>query len=99
MLCRGVGGASCGRKGYRRFMAGIESGSDASGAVPLVKVLSRRQCRRMFSRYARRRGALPITSSSSHVFPSRAPSTGARRRRLEKWAGHWGWYLTIRARR
>jgi len=98
MLCRGVRRGELWKKGYRRLMAGIEHGSDTSGAVPLVKVLSRRQCRRMFSGYA----SVDVRSDHidySHVFPSRAPSAGERRRRLEKWAGYWGWYLTIRARR
>jgi ubiquinone/menaquinone biosynthesis C-methylase UbiE len=98
MLCRGVRRGELWKKGYRRLMASIEHGSEASGAVPLVKVLSRRQCRRMFTRYA----SVHIRSDHidySHVFPSRSPSVGARRRRLENWAGYWGWYLTVVARK
>jgi SAM-dependent methyltransferase len=98
MLCRGVRRGELWRKGYTRLMAGIEHGAEASGAVPLVKVLSRRQCRRMFSRYA----SADVRSHHvdySHVFPSRPPSVGERRLRLERWAGYWGWYLTVVARK
>ena len=70
----------------------------ALSASSAVKVVSRRQCYRMFSRYS----SVDVRSDHidyNHVFPSRAPSVGERRRRLEKWAGYWGWYLTVRARR
>jgi len=96
MLCRGIRHGELWRKGYRRMLAGIERGSESSGAQPLVKVLSRRQCRRLFSGYSR----VAVRTDHvdySHVFPSRAPSTGARRQRIERWAGHWGWYLTVAA--
>lgn len=98
MLCRGVRRGELWKKGYRRLLAGIEHGSETSGASPLVKVLSRRQCRRMFAGFA----SVDVRTDHvdySHVFPSRAPSSGADRRLVEKWAGYWGWYLTIRARR
>lgn len=98
MLCRGLRHGELWRKGYRRFMAGIEHGSEASGAVPLVKVLSRRQCRQLFARYSE----VDIRSDHieyGHVWVSRAPTLGEQRLRLEKWAGYWGWYLTVRARK
>jgi SAM-dependent methyltransferase len=98
MLCRGLRRGELWKKGYRRLMAGIEYGSDESGAVPLVKVLSRRQCRRMFSSYSK----VDVRTDHvdlCHLFPSRTPSIGESRRRFERWAGYWGWYLTIRAHR
>ena len=96
MLCRGVRRGELRRKGYRRLMAGIEHGSEESGAVPLVKVLSRRQCRRLFNGFS----SVAIRSDHidySHVFPSRPPSPPERRRALERWAARWGWYLTVTA--
>lgn len=98
ILCRGLRHGELWRRGYRRLLADIEHGARESGAQPLVRVLSRRQCRKLFA-------AFPSVTVRSdhvdycHVFPSRAPTTGATRRRIEKLAGRWGWYLTVRARR
>jgi ubiquinone/menaquinone biosynthesis C-methylase UbiE len=98
MLCRGVRKGELWTKGYRRLMAGIEQGSEAAGAVPLVKVVSRRQCRRLFARFA----SVSIHADHfdwAHVFPVLSPSPSTRRRRLERWAGYWGWYLTVTAQK
>ncbi len=38
-------------------------------------------------------------ADSARFCASRAPSVGAARRWIEKVAGHWGWYLTVRARK
>jgi SAM-dependent methyltransferase len=98
MLCRGIRRGELWKKGYRRLLAGIEHGSERSGAVPLVRVLSRRQCRRLFARFS----WLSIRSDHidyCHVFPSREPSVGRHRRRIERLAGLWGWYLTVTARK
>jgi len=98
MLCRGVRHGELWTKGYKRVMAGIEYGTEKSGAVPLVQVLSRRQCRRLFSQFSH----VSIQSHHvdfSHVFPSRQPSVGRRRRIIERLAGRWGWYLTVTARK
>ncbi len=93
-LCRGIRRGELWKRGYRRLLADIEHGSRESGAAPLVKVLSRRQCRRLFAGFSR------VTVRSDHidychVFPSRSPSIGASRRFVERVAGRWGWYLTV----
>jgi SAM-dependent methyltransferase len=98
VLCRGIRRGELVTKGYRRLLSEIEQGARESGATPLVKVLSRRQCRRLFA------GFRQVTVRSDHidyghVFPSRPPSPPAARRRLEKLAGRWGWYLTVIARK
>jgi hypothetical protein len=86
------------KQGYRRLLAGIERRSPESEAVPLVKVLSRRECRRLFARFA----ATKIRSDQidyDHFWPLIPPSTGRSRRLLEKVAHRWGWYLTVFARK
>jgi SAM-dependent methyltransferase len=100
MLCRGVKRGEPWKKGDRRLTAGIEYGSEESGALPLVKVVSRRGCRRLFDRFS----AVAVRSDHidlSHLFPSRppAPAPAERRRRLERWGRCWGWYLTVTARK
>ena len=96
MLCRGVRRGELRKLGYRRLMAGIEYGAVESGAAPLVKVVSRRECRHLFQGFSR----VAIRSDHidlPHLFPSRAPSPPARRRVIERWARRWGWYLTVTA--
>jgi ubiquinone/menaquinone biosynthesis C-methylase UbiE len=98
LLCRGVRHGELWRRGYRRLLADIEHGARQSGAQPLVKVLSRRQCRKLFARFS----SVTVRSDHvdyCHVFPSRAPTIGVARRRIERLAGRWGWYLTVLARR
>jgi SAM-dependent methyltransferase len=98
ILCRGVRHGELWRRGYRRLLADIEHGARESGAQPLVQVLSRRQCRKLFAAFS----SVSVRSDHvdyCHVFPSRAPTTGAARRRIERLAGRWGWYLTVLARR
>jgi hypothetical protein len=77
MLCRGVRRGELWRKGYRRPMAGIERGSDESGTQPLVRVLSRRQCHRMFGRFAEPVSPLitptATTSGAWAIAPSEHP--------------------------
>jgi len=98
VLCRGIRRGELWTRGYRRLLADIEHGARDSGAEPLVKVLSRRQCRRLFSRFQQ------VTVRSDHIdyahfFPSRPPSPLGPRRLVEKLAGRWGWYLTVIARK
>jgi len=96
VLCRGVRRGELWTRGYRRLLSDVEQGARESGATPLVKVLSRRQCRRLFAGFSRvsvRADHIDI----GHVFPSRPPSPGPRRRLLERLAGRWGWYLTVTA--
>ena len=96
VLCRGIRRGELLSRGYRRLLSEIEHGARESGAAPLVKVLSRRQCRRLFTGFSR----VTVRSDHidySHVFPSRAPSIDASRRFVERVAGRWGWYLTVLA--
>jgi SAM-dependent methyltransferase len=98
VLCRGIRHGELWTRGYRRLLADVEQGARETGASPLVQVLSRRQCRRLFagfSRVAVRADHFDI----GHVFPSLPPSPPARRQRLEKLLGRWGWYLTVIARK
>ncbi len=93
ILLRGVIRGGLRKQGYRRLLADIERRSPESEAVPLVKVLTRRECRRLFVRFAETR----IRSDQidyGHFLPSIPPSTGRSRRLLEKLAHRWGWYLT-----
>jgi SAM-dependent methyltransferase len=94
VLCRGIRRGELWKRGYRRLLADIEFGARESGAAPLVKVLSRRQCRRLFTDFSE----VAVRSHHidyCHVFPSRPPSMGASRRFVERAAGRWGWYLTV----
>jgi SAM-dependent methyltransferase len=98
VLCRGVRRGELLTRGYRRMLADIEQGARESGTTPLVKVLSRRQCRRLFSDFR----DVVVRSDHvdlMHVFPRLAPSPLTRRLRLERLAGRWGWYLTVLARK
>lgn len=98
VLCRGVRRGELWTRGYRRMLADVEQGARESGATPLVKVLSRRQCRRLFAPF-RQVSVRSDHIDIGHVFPSRPASPAARRRLLEKLAGRWGWYLTVTARK
>jgi ubiquinone/menaquinone biosynthesis C-methylase UbiE len=98
VLCRGVRRGELFTRGYRRLLADVEQGARESGAAPLVQLLSRRQCRRLFASY--RQVTVRVDHFDiGHVFPSRPPSAPATRRRLERIAGRWGWYLTVTARK
>lgn len=86
------------RRGYRRLLSEIEYRSPGSDAVPLVQVLTRRRCRELFA------GFSDVRIDSRHIDISHAlpfvPASPARvRRRLERLAGRFGWYLIVFARR
>jgi len=98
IVCRGIRRGELWTRGYERMLADIEQGARESGAAPLVKVLSRRQCRRLFARF-RQVAVRSDHIDFAHVFPSRPPSPPAPRRLVEKLAGRWGWYLTVIARK
>jgi SAM-dependent methyltransferase len=94
LLWRGVWLGELRRKGYRRMLSDIEYRSPDSDAVPLVKVFSRRDCRRMFRAFAQ----TSIRADQiewSHIVPFAAPGAGPPRRVLEAVARRWGWYLTV----
>ena len=98
MLLRGVIRGRLWTQGHRRLLSEIERRSPESEAVPLVKVLSRRECRALFACFA----ATKIRSDQidyGHFCPLIPPSTGRSRRLLEKLAHRWGWYLTVFARK
>lgn len=98
VLCRGVRRGELLTRGYKRMLADVEHGARESGTAPLVKVLSRRQCRRLFAAFTQ----VSVRSDHidlAHVFPSRRPSPSATRRKIERLAGYWGWYLTVIARK
>jgi ubiquinone/menaquinone biosynthesis C-methylase UbiE len=98
MLVRGVMEGGLWRKGYRRLLADIEHRSADSEAVPLVKVLTRRDCRRLFAGF----GETRIRADQidyAHFWPSLPPATGLSRRLLETLAHRWGWYLTVFSRK
>jgi ubiquinone/menaquinone biosynthesis C-methylase UbiE len=88
------------RRGYRRVMADVEQ-HPHSDAAPLVGVLTRAECRRMFAPFAR-------VDISTHHFAYAAPVTHIRSAlrlgddaaaRLERLFGRFGWYLLIQAER
>jgi SAM-dependent methyltransferase len=98
VLCRGVRHGELWTRGYRRLLADVEVGARETDAQPLVQVLSRRQCRRLFAGFSQ----VEVRADHfdvGHVFPSRPPSPPARRRVLERLLGRWGWYLTVTARK
>jgi SAM-dependent methyltransferase len=98
VLCRGIRRGELWTRGYQRILADIEQGARESGTQPLVKVLSRRQCRRLFARF-RQVAVRSDHVDLAHFFPSRPPSAPAPRRLVEKLARRWGWYLTVIARK
>ena len=98
ILLRGLVLGGLHRKGYRRLLSEIEYRSAASDAVPLVRVLSRRRCRRLFAAFSSV-GIRTVHIDVSHILPV-VPATSWRwRRLLERVAGRWGWYLIVSARK
>jgi len=98
LLLRGVALGGLWRKGYRRLMADIEYRSPGSDAVPLVKVFSRGECRRLFAPFS----SVQIRTDHidfSHVLPLVPYTDGALRRSVERLASRWGWYVTVFARK
>jgi ubiquinone/menaquinone biosynthesis C-methylase UbiE len=94
MLLRGLLMGELRRNGYRRLLADVEQHSETSDAVPLVKVLTRGDCRRLFASFART-SIRTDQIDYAHFWPSLPPATGRPRRLLEALAHHWGWYLTV----
>ena len=98
VLWRGIRVGELRRKGYRRMLSDIEHRSEESDARPLVKLFSRRDCRRLFAGFSETR----IRSDHIepwHIVPFVRPVFGARRLWLERLAGRWGWFLTAFARK
>jgi hypothetical protein len=80
------------------LLSEIEYRSAGSDAEPLVKVFSRRQCRRLFARFAETRLRCDQIEWS-HLVPFAAAGSGPPRGALEAVARRWGWYLTVFARK
>ncbi|HET7292433.1 MAG TPA: class I SAM-dependent methyltransferase [Vicinamibacteria bacterium] len=98
ILLRGLVLGGLLRKGYRLLLSEIEYRSPGSDAVPLVQVVTRKQCRHLFGRFA------GVTIDTRHIDLSHAlpfiPASPARTRRvLERVAGRFGWYLIVAARK
>ena len=98
VLWRGIRLGELRRKSYRRLLADIEYRSPGSDALPLVKVFSRRECRCLFEGFAETK-LRADQIEWSHLVPFAGPGRGPSRRVLERLAGHWGWYLTVFARK
>jgi SAM-dependent methyltransferase len=99
MLASGVIRMGLVRKGWRRLLSEIEYRGTSNSAVPLVKVYSRAQTRRLFEQFAH------VTISAHHVEVGNFPRPlfylvrAVPRTALERWLGFGGWYLMIRARK
>jgi SAM-dependent methyltransferase len=98
VLWRGLLLGGLWRKRYRRLLSDIEYRSVGSDAEPLVKVFSRRQCRRLFGRFAETRLRCDQIEWS-HLVPFAGAGSGPPRSALEAVARRWGWYLTVFARK
>jgi SAM-dependent methyltransferase len=98
MLTQGVLRGGLWRKGWRRLLSEIEYRSNPDSALPLVKVLSRREVRKLFRGFAEIRiTACHVESSHFSIFAPLVRWLG--RERLESWLGFGGWYLIIHAQK
>jgi ubiquinone/menaquinone biosynthesis C-methylase UbiE len=98
VLWRGIRLGELRRKSYRQLLADVEYRPPESDAVPLVKVFSRSDCRRLFAGFAETRIRADHIEWS-HLVPFAALGSGPSRGRLEALGHRWGWYLTVFARR
>lgn len=95
MFVQGVLKAKLLRMGRRRMLSEIEYRNDQTSALPLVKVYSRAQVRRLFASFR----AVEVSAhhiEASHIW-SRLESLFPNRQRWERWFGWAGWYLMIHA--
>jgi ubiquinone/menaquinone biosynthesis C-methylase UbiE len=98
MLVQGVLRGGLWRKGRRRLLSEIEYRSDPNSALPLVKVVSRRDVRKLFHGFARVRiTACHVESTHFSKFAPLVSWLG--RERLERWLGFGGWYLIVQAQK
>jgi len=85
------------RKGMRRLLSEIEYRGATNEALPLVKVYSRRQARRLFSEFGH--VSVGTHGVDTHHFPP--PISWFCRDRpvpwMERWLRFGGWYVLIRA--
>jgi ubiquinone/menaquinone biosynthesis C-methylase UbiE len=95
ILVRGIAKGGLARRGYRRLVADIEQ-HDHTDALPLVKVYSRAQMRRLFSRFS------AADTEVHHLEPGHfsylAPIVRAVPASWRRAAAHrWGWYVFAKA--
>ncbi len=98
ILFRGLFLGQLFRLGQRRMLSMIELRASDTTAQPLVQVLSRRDCRKLFSRFA----ATQVESAHVellHFLPVVPATFRHGRRLLERLGRYWGWYLIVSARR
>jgi SAM-dependent methyltransferase len=99
ILFRGVGKMELIRKGYRRFMSEIEFRSENSEAMPLVRVYSRNQVRRLFRGFRTTKIQTRHLEFSHLVLADRMmkawPGLRPGRDFVERFARYLGWYLII----
>lgn len=98
LLMRGLLLGGLWRQGWRRFMANIEFQSADNDALPIVKVYSRRQARRLFSMFSSRK------IIARHIYAERDPIIKLLlklfgREDLERLLGWGGAYLVIHAQK
>jgi SAM-dependent methyltransferase len=92
----GILKAGFARKGYRRVMSEIEFRRDPGSAIPLVRVYSRAQVKRLFRDFT----DVEVRTchvESSHFWRLRSLLGALGRDRLERWFGWGGWYIVARA--
>jgi SAM-dependent methyltransferase len=97
MLASGVVKLGLVRKGWRRLLSEIEYRSADNAAVPLVKVYSRGQVRRLFGEFTHVRVRAHHVEAGNFPPPLSHLLRGVPRARLEGALGFGGWYLMIRA--
>lgn len=84
------------RKGFRKLMSEIEYRVDRDSAMPLVRVYSRRQVRKLCHRFS----SVEIRTchvEASHFGRLGPLLRGVPRGRMERWLGWGGWYVVARA--
>lgn len=94
LLIRGILKAGLFKKGYRKLMSEIEYRTETDSAMPIVKVYSRSQTRRLFSDFS------SVELKICHIHPgSFQQNRGWLRTILEKYLGWFGWYVIAFARK
>jgi len=93
ILLRGILLGGLITKGHYRLLSEIEYRSPSSTAIPLVKVFSRRQCRRLFQKFSSMRLRTDHIEPS-HLFPPLGRIKGLRRF-TEQIGRGFGWYITV----
>lgn len=101
ILFRGLWRMDLCKKGYRHLMSEIEQRSENSNALPLVRVYSRRQARKLFRSF-RRTEIQTCHLEYSHFGPAGVamrtlPFSWQRREWIEGLARYCGWFVMVEA--